>query len=74
MGRPPYDRSQLMDFLLTCPRQGRRLVRLNERKAAVRLGWHRSTVKKALDDLEEAGVVRRFSSLGHQGILVLLLG
>lgn len=74
MGRPPYDRAELMEYLLTCKHQGRRLVRLNEREAARRLGWHRSTVKCALDDLEESGAVRRFSKLGHQGMLIQLLG
>lgn len=72
-GRPAYDRAELFALLQTLPRQGRRLVRLNERHAAEKLGWHRATVKRALDDLEQEGQIRRFSSLGHRGLLVELL-
>jgi hypothetical protein len=48
-------------------------VKFNERRAAATLGWHRATVARALDDLEEDGSVRRFSRLGHQGMIVVLL-
>jgi predicted transcriptional regulator len=47
-------------------------VRLNQGKAALALGWSKSTVGRALDDLEAAGSVRRMKALGHQGLLVEL--
>jgi hypothetical protein len=71
--RPAYDRQELFDFLLRCPHRGREIVRLNERDAARKLGWHRATVGRALDDLEREGSVRRFKVLGHTGLLVQLL-
>jgi predicted ArsR family transcriptional regulator len=72
-GRPAYNREHLMTLLEQCSRRGRRLVRLNERTAAQTLGWHRTTVKRALDDLENEGRIRRFKRLGHQGLVVQLL-
>jgi hypothetical protein len=72
-GRPPHDRETLLAYLWTCPRQGRNLVKLNERLAATAFGWDRGTVARALDDLQEDGFVVRWSRLGHQGIIVRLL-
>jgi hypothetical protein len=72
-GRPPHDREALLAYLWTCPRRGRNLVKVNERQAAAALGWHRTTVGRALDDLEEEGAVERFSRLGHAGLIVKLL-
>jgi DNA-binding IclR family transcriptional regulator len=71
--RRAYDRQELFDFLLRCPHRGREIVRLNERDAARKLGWHRATVGRALSDLEHEGLVRRFRVLGHTGILIQLL-
>jgi hypothetical protein len=53
VGRPSYNRNDLLALLHRCPRRGRGLV--------------------PLDDLETGAFVRRFSALGHQGILVQLL-
>jgi DNA-binding MarR family transcriptional regulator len=73
IGPPPYDRGDLLEHLRRCPHRGRRLVRLNERDAARKLGWDRTTVIRALDDLERDGLARRWKNLGQQGLLVEIL-
>src|SRR5437667_7385041 len=73
IGRPPYDRGDLLEHLRHCPHRGRRLVRLNQRDAARKLGWDRATIMRALDDLERDGLARRFKNLGQQGLLVEIL-
>lgn len=47
---------------------------LNARAAAAKLGWHRTTVARALGDLERDGLVRRypFGGRGRCGLLVVL--
>ena len=73
IGRPPYDRGDLLEHLKRCPHRGRNLVRLNQRDAARKLDWDRATVIRALDDLEADGLARRWKNLGQQGLLVEIL-
>src|SRR5437667_12684880 len=70
IGRPPYDRGDLLEHLTRCPHRGRRLVRLNQRDAARKLGWDRATVIRALDDLARDGLARRWKHPGQQRLVV----
>lgn len=72
MGRPPYDREQLLQLLHRYPGARRGLVHINERSIAGDLGWNRCTVASALSDLEATGSVRRLKIQGRSGLLVML--
>ena len=76
LGRPAYDRDQLLLYLWRQPRRGRGLVMLNARSAGAKLGWHRTTIRRALADLERDGLLRRFprGGRGRCGLLVVLEG
>ena len=49
------------------------MVRVNERKLADTLNWHRATVARALDQLELMGRIRRWRRAGCAGIYIVLL-
>lgn len=70
-GRPPLNRGELLQMIR--PASGReRLVAVNERVLARQLGWHRSTVIRAIGDLERAGSVRRYRNAGRGGVVLLV--
>src|SRR4051794_19292353 len=71
-GRPPNDRRALLALLERLPRCGRYTVRLNERDAARALGWHRTTVIRAVVELEASGELIRLRGSGCKGVLLAL--
>ena len=73
LGRPPFDRQELLRALHALPRRSRGVVRVNERALAAKLGWDRGTVAKGIRDLEAEGHVRRMKNLRRHGLLVALL-
>jgi hypothetical protein len=71
-GRPCYDRERLYRLLWRSPHVGRRVVK--ERVLASTLGWHRSTVVRALAEMGSSGLLKPFRSAGRAGVLLHLTG
>jgi hypothetical protein len=73
MGRPMLCRQAALAEFKRLPRVGRNQVRINARTVAKRLGCHRTTVGRMIDDLVAAGQLRRLSNGGKMGVRVLLI-
>jgi DNA-binding MarR family transcriptional regulator len=73
MGRPKLDREAAFDAIRELPRAGRHLKNVSATKLALALGCDRATVASMLDDLENAGRVRRRRRKGRSGVLVEIL-
>jgi hypothetical protein len=56
------------------PPCGRRLVRVNERTVAQKVGCCRETVARAIDDLEDDGSVLRWGRRDSRGLVLLMCG
>lgn len=66
------DRELLWSAIVRLGRSGRYQVVVNERRMATQLGWSRSTVWRAMGDLEVDGRLWRWKPKGTKGVLVLL--
>ncbi len=71
-GRPTVDRLAVLCWLLKRPGGRRGMVRLNARVAAAQFQCHRVTVQRAVNDLQEMGLVERRRAAGRSGLVLRL--
>ncbi len=72
IARRSLDRELLWVAINQLGRSGRHQVIVNQRRMAARLEWSRSTVWRAMGDLEVDGRLWRWKPKGRRGVLVLL--
>jgi len=72
-GRPPFAREPLYEAICRLPRAGLDLRNVSARSLSRQLNVHRATVGVMLDDLEQAGRVRRLRGKGPRGTLVRIV-
>jgi DNA-binding MarR family transcriptional regulator len=69
-GRPAVDRVRVLHWLVARAGRRRQLVLINERQVARNFACHRTTIVRAIDELVDAGLVRRRRNGGRIGLVV----
>lgn len=73
-GRPPLDRSIMLDAIIAMPNVGRNVKKVSARKLADQLGINKETANNMIHDLESAGSLRIMKDRGGHGLLIEILG